>query len=761
VKTAAGRPPALDAGAAAIVHLASAESAGAVGADAPLAADPVQRARAFAEPLLAGQLLDTGEDAMAHADGVAAVLRDIGAAPALEAAAYLVYAGDYLQRPEEVVRKAFGPSYASLVTLTRQLVQVQRAARAAHTALDASARAEQTERVRKMLLAFSRDLRVVLLRLASRLQTMRWFASTRTPCPPMLATETQQVFAPLANRLGIWQVKWELEDLAFRMLQPEQYRQIARLVDQTRSEREGSVRAARERLQALLARHGIKADVQGRPKHLWSIWKKMQGKGLAFERVFDARALRVIVADVAACYAALARVHEALPLVDGEFDDYIARPKPNGYQSLHTVVRDEDGRPLEVQIRTRAMHEHAEHGVAAHWMYKEAGVKGYAGVVASGEFEEKVAEARKAVLRELLAWERDFAGQGGAADGGAAGGTGGGEAFADRIYVFTPQATIIDLPAGGTPVDFAYALHTELGHRCRGARVDGALVPLNTPLRSGQTVDIVTVKEGGPSLDWINPELGYLASPRARAKVRAWFNAQALAQTVARGREAVEKLLQREGRTALERDRLAEQLGFKNAEALFEVVGKDEFSLRTIENLLRPAEPAAPDESIALRPSRSTASGSRGGVLVVGMDSLLTSLARCCRPAPPDAIAGFVTRGKGVAVHRRDCSNLRQMAATSPERVIEVEWGRAAHDKPALYPLDVVVEAADRPGLLRDISEVFVKDKVNVTHVNTQSTRDRSSAHMTFTVEAPDTARLAHVLAQVRQVAGVRHARRK
>jgi GTP pyrophosphokinase len=761
VKTAAGRPPALDAGAAAIVHLASAESAGAVGADAPLAADPVQRARAFAEPLLAGQLLDTGEDALAHADGVAAVLRDIGAAPALEAAAYLVYAGDYLQRPEEVVRKAFGPSYASLVTLTRQLVQVQRAARAAHTALDASARAEQTERVRKMLLAFSRDLRVVLLRLASRLQTMRWFASTRTPCPPMLATETQQVFAPLANRLGIWQVKWELEDLAFRMLQPEQYRQIARLVDQTRSEREGSVRAARERLQALLARHGIKADVQGRPKHLWSIWKKMQGKGLAFERVFDARALRVIVADVAACYAALARVHEALPLVDGEFDDYIARPKPNGYQSLHTVVRDEDGRPLEVQIRTRAMHEHAEHGVAAHWMYKEAGVKGYAGVAASGDFEEKVAEARKAVLRELLAWERDFAGQGGAADGAAAGGAGGGEVFADRIYVFTPQATIIDLPAGGTPVDFAYALHTELGHRCRGARVDGALVPLNTPLRSGQTVDIVTVKEGGPSLDWINPELGYLASPRARAKVRAWFNAQAQAQTVARGREAVEKLLQREGRTAMERDRLAEQLGFKNAEALFEVVGKDEFSLRTIENLLRPAEPVAPDESIALRPSRSTASGARGGVLVVGMDSLLTSLARCCRPAPPDAIAGFVTRGKGVAVHRRDCSNLRQMAATSPERVIEVEWGRAAQDKPALYPLDVVVEAADRPGLLRDISEVFVKDKVNVTHVNTQSTRDRSSAHMTFTVEAPDTARLAHVLAQVRQVAGVRHARRK
>ena len=763
MKPADDPTPAPAAAVAAIVQLASAQAHDGAPGQAPgpeaaaeVAVDPVPRARAFAEPLLAGQALDTGEDALAHADGVAAVLRQIGAAPPLVAAAYLVYAGDYLQRPEEVVRKAFGPSAASLVTLTRQLVQVQRAARVGQAALQGGARAEQTERVRKMLLAFSRDLRVVLLRLASRLQTMRWYAASRTPCPPALATETQQVFAPLANRLGIWQVKWELEDLSFRFLQPEQYQAVARLVDQTRREREASVNAARERLEAVLARAGIRADVQGRPKHLYSIWKKMQGKGLAFERVFDARALRVIVDDVAACYAALARVHEAWVPVEGEFDDYVARPKPNGYQSLHTVVTDGDGRPLEVQIRTQAMHQHAEHGVAAHWMYKEAGVRGYAGVAASGAFEDQVAEARKAVLRELLAWERDFS----AADEGGAPGAEGGAVFADRIYVFTPQATIIDLPVGGTPVDFAYALHTELGHRCRGARVDGAMVPLNTPLRSGQSVEVISVKEGGPSLDWINPELGYLASPRAKAKVRAWFNAQALAQTVARGREAVEKLLQREGRTAIERDHLAEQLGFRNAEALYEVVGKDEFSLRTIENLLRPAEPAAADEAIALKPSRSEGGG-KGGVLVVGMDSLLTTLARCCRPAPPDAIAGFVTRGRGVAVHRRDCSNLRQMAATSPERVIEVEWGRPGGDRPAVYPLDVVVEAADRPGLLRDISEVFAKDKVNVTQVHTQSARDRSSAWMTFTVEAPDTGRLATVLAQVRQVPGVRHARRK
>ncbi|KPF50928.1 GTP pyrophosphokinase [beta proteobacterium AAP121] len=738
-------------GAAAIVHLASGElPAG--------AADPVQRARAFAEPLLAGQVLDTGEDAYAHADGTAEVLRHIGGGPALCAAAYLVYAGDFLQRPEEVVHKAFGESYASLVTLTRKLVQIQRAARTAQPG--EGLQGQQTERVRKMLLAFSRDLRVVLLRLASRLQTLRWHAASKLPCPEALATESLQVFAPLANRLGIWQIKWELEDLAFRFLQPQEYQRIAQLVDEKRAEREQGVAAAREALAALLAGAGLQADVQGRPKHLYSIWKKMQGKGLPFERVFDTRALRVVVDDVAACYMALARVHEAWAPVDGEFDDYIARPKPNGYQSLHTVVRGADGRPLEVQIRTRAMHEHAEHGVAAHWMYKEAGVKGYAGVSAAGDFEDRVAEARKAVLRELLAWERDFSAQGQAGQGGE-GAAAAQVVESDRIYVFTPQATIIDLPVGGTPVDFAYALHTDLGHRCRGAKVDGVMVPLGTPLQSGQTVEVVSVKEGGPSLDWLNPELRYLASPRAKAKVRAWFNAEQMAQTVARGREAVEKLLQRLGSTALERQALAERLGFKSAEALFEVVGKDEYSLRNIENLLKPSEPDPEDDKVQLHRSRAEAGGGRGGVLVVGMDSLLTTLGKCCRPAPPDAIRGFVTRGKGVAVHRADCSNLRQMAQTSPGRVIEVAWGQPGGDKAAVYPMDVVIEAADRGGLLRDIGEVFAKEKVNVTGVNTQSAKDGSTAWMTFTVEATDAARLGPVLAHLARVPGVRHARRR
>ncbi len=721
-------------------------ASGRVGVDPVV--DPVARARAFAEPLLDGQPLDTGEDALMHADGVADVLCMIGAAPALCAAAYLVYAGDYLARPEDTVRKAFGESYASLVTLTRKLVQIQRAARAAQ--IGGAQRGLQNERVRKMLLAFSRDLRVVLLRLASRLQTLRWFAADKRHCPPELAAESMEVFAPLANRLGIWQIKWELEDLSFRYLQPERYAEMARLVDQTRAEREASIAAARGQLAAALRAHGLQADVQGRPKHLYSIWKKMQGKGLGFAGVLDALALRVVVGSSGDCYAVLARVHEIWPMVDGEFDDYIAKPKPNGYQSLHTVVLCDDGRPLEVQIRTLQMHQHAEHGVAAHWMYKESNYGRGAGAPEEAA-DERIAAARLVVLRELLAWEREHTLLGAAP---------GSSTFDERIYVFTPQATLIDLPAGGTAVDFAYSLHTDLGHRCRGARVDGAMVPLTTPLQSGQTVEIVAAKEGGPSLDWLNADLGYLASPRARAKVRAWFNSEQQARTIARGRDQVEKLLQREGRTALERDALAEQLGFRNAEALFEVVGKDEFSLRNIANLLHPAD-LPPQNEIALRPARSEAGGGRGGVLVVGIDSLLTNLARCCRPAPPDAISGFVTRGKGVAVHRRDCSNLTHMAQSAPGRVIEVAWGAPTGNMTTVYPLEVIVEAADRPGLLRDISEVFAKDRINVTGVNTQSAKDRSRAWMTFTVEAADASRLTPVLTQIDRVAGVRHVRRK
>ncbi len=715
------------------------------------------RARAFAEPLISEEMLDSGENTLAHADAVAAILRSVGGSEAMQAASYLVHACVHLNKPQEVIAKAFGENFAALAVETTKLMRVQRLSRGAESSAHlVDDPAVQTENVRKMLLAFSRDLRVVMLRLASRLQTLRFHASSKTPVSERLARESLQVFAPLANRLGIWQIKWEMEDLSFRFLEPDTYKQVARLLDEKRAEREAGIEQLRSTLETELNAQGICATVQGRPKHIYSIVKKMRGKSLGFDQVFDVRALRVVVPTVPDCYAALSWVHAQFAPMADEFDDYIAKPKANGYQSLHTVVQPQrDGRmglPIEIQIRTQAMHDHAEHGVAAHWAYKEAGVKGYAGVTASGAYDAKIA-----VLRQLLAWERDLTGElrpRGLSDSGQV------DLLSDRIYVLTPDAAVVELPAGATPVDFAYSVHTSLGHRCRGARVDGVMVPLNTPLQNGQTVEVTTAKEGGPSRDWLNVDLGYLVSHRARAKARAWFNAMAMHTTIARGREAVEKLLQREGKTAVRLEDLASQLGFKSADDLFEVVGKEEFSLRSIETLLRPPEPVLPqDDFLLLKKSRSTEKSPKGGVLVVGIDSLMTQLAKCCKPAPPDPIIGFVTRGKGVSIHRADCSNLREMAARNGERVIEVQWGGDTKEGAAVYPVDVAVEAADRQGLLRDISEVFAKEKMNVVGVQTQSVK--GTAWMTFTVEIADSARMARVLGVVAEVVGVRSARRR
>ena len=755
----------------------------------PIEITEIERARAFAQPLIAQETLDTGENTLAHADAVSHILKEIGGSVAMQASSYLVYACEHLNKPGDVIAKAFGDNLAALAVETNKLVKVQRMARLAKSTDGrlpsanpmAQTAAAQTENVRKMLLAFSKDLRVVMLRLASRLQTLRHFAATKLSVAPSLARESLQVFAPLANRLGIWEIKWELEDLSFRFLEPDVYKNVAVLLDAKRTEREAAVQQLQAQVRAALAAQSIAATVQGRPKHIYSIVKKMRGKSLAFEQLYDIRALRIIVPDVPACYAALSWVHSVFQPLNNEFNDYIARPKANGYQSLHTIVREYDphapplrgslppegavplwggpaagrvsGQPIEFQIRTQAMHDHAEHGVAAHWAYKEAGVKGYAGVSASGEYDAKIA-----VLRQLLAWERDLSGSSIQGTQGAA--------FDDRIYVLTPEAAIVELPQGATAVDFAYSVHTNLGHRCRGAKVDGAMVPLNTPLKNGQTVEVTVVKEGGPSRDWLNAELGYLTSHRARAKVRAWFNAQSTQETVAKGREAVEKLLQREGKTAIKLDDLAAQLGFNAADDLFEVVGKDEFSLRQIEMVLRPPEPQAPlDNAPLLRKPKNLDPSAKGGLLVVGVDSLMTQLAKCCKPAPPDAISGFVTRGKGVSVHRADCSNLREMMAKNGERVIEVAWGAPLVSSGAqasanpVYPVDVAIEAADRQGLLRDISEVFTKEKMNVIGVQTQSVKD--TAWMTFTVEVADSGRLHKVLGLVGDLAGVRSARRR
>ena len=710
------------------------------------------QARAFAQPLLVAQDLDSGENVLAHADGMAAILRDMGGDEGLQACAYLVYASEHLQRPQETLARAFGPDHARLAQSVTQLNALQRQARASDQAYGSAGARNQHENIRRMLLAFSRDLRVVLVRLASRLQTLRHHAQTRTPPGGTLAQETLQVFAPLANRLGIWQIKWELEDLAFRSLEPETYHQVAQWLEEKRTEREQYLHDLRVSLLAALAAQGIDADIQARPKHIYSIVKKMRGKSLNFEQIFDIRALRVVVDTVPQCYTVLSWVHEHFQPIVEEYDDYIARPKANGYQSLHTVVRDAQSRPIEVQIRTREMHDHAEHGVAAHWAYKEAGTKGYAGVSATSAYDAKIA-----VLRQLLAWQSELS----QPRGGSASEVSPADIeLDDRIYVLTPDAAIVDLPSGSTAVDFAYSVHTDLGHRCRGARVDGVMVPLTTPLQNGQTVEIVSAKEGGPSRDWLNPELGFLASPRARNKVRAWFNAQATRVTIARGRDMVEKLLQREGKTAVKLEDLAGQLGFKSADDFFEVVGKDEFSLRSVEAVLRPSAAAMePDDVVRLRIARQTNAPSRSGVLVVGVDSLLTQLARCCKPAPPDDIRGFVTRGKGVSIHRLGCPSLTQLLLREPGRDIEVQWGQPRAGEDRLYPVDVQVIALDRPTLLRDISEIFARDKIPVTGV--QSQLIKGQALMTFTLQTPDTARLAKVLQSVAEVKGVRTARRR
>jgi len=713
--------------------------------------DVLVRARAFAEPFLSSEYLDTGENMLEHADAVASILDTMSGGNDVKAASYLVYACPHLSRPREVIAKTFGDEFASLAVETNKLVEVQRISRTAASSaqLQDDPRA-QTENVRKMLLAFSKDLRVIMLRLASRLQTLRYFASAKKEVPAVLAKESLQVFAPLANRLGIWDIKWELEDLSFRYLEPDTYKQIAKLLHEKRAEREHNMHDLRLQLQTELATQKVHASVQGRPKHIYSIVKKMRGKSLDFSQVFDIRAMRVIVSNVADCYAALSWVHSRYVPIASEFDDYIAKPKSNGYQSLHTVVRDDQSRPIEIQIRTQAMHDHAEHGVAAHWAYKEAGARGYVGVSANSDYDAKIA-----VLRQLLAWEREMSTEA----SGVLSQSGTDALFEDRIYVLTPNAAIVELPKGATPIDFAYTVHTNLGHRCRGAKADGVMVPLNTPLQNGQTVEISTVKEGAPSRDWLNAELGFLVSHRARSKVKAWFNAQITHESIAKGREAVEKLLQREGKTALKLEDLASDLGFKSAEALFEIVGKDEYSLRNIEVFLRPPEPVMqPDDFVLLKKSRAVPSKSQSGVLVVGVDSLLTQLSKCCRPAPPDPISGYVTRGKGVSIHRDDCRNFQSLVARNGERVIEVRWGIQKPGETLLYPVEVSIEASDRQGLLRDISEVFAKEKMNVVGVQSQSVK--GTAWMTFTVEVSDASLLKKVLQTVKSVVGVGRVKR-
>ena len=671
----------------------------------------IARALEVAEPLYAGQVLSTGEPVWAHALGLAGNLAAVGVDATARAAGVLFAAPKYLGESDGLSQQ-FGEEVAALATGVERLYQLRLATRGTPS--------EQNEILRKMVLGMAEDVRVVLIRLASRTQTLRWFSKNVTEERAAYARETLDIYAPLANRLGVWQLKWELEDLSFRFLEPELYKRIAGMLDEKRLEREQYIAGAMKTLAQELGAVGVTAQITGRPKHIYSIWNKMRGKSLDFSEVYDVRALRVIVPEVKDCYSALGVVHNLWQPIPKEFDDYISRPKGNLYQSLHTAVMGPRGRTLEVQIRTEEMHRQAEYGVAAHWQYKEK-------AKASKQFEQKVAW-----LRQLLAWREEVPIKKPELD--------------DVIYVLTPQGRVLDLPAGSTPIDFAYALHTDLGHRCRGARVDGHIVKLDTPLASGQRVEIVAAKTGGPSRDWLNPERGFVHSARARHKIRQWFNAKALAETVAAGRAAVEKELRREGATHVSLESLATKLGFAKPDEMFAAVARDEVNLRQLQVALKGAEtpPVAPPEI-----RKKKAAAGKASMLVVGMGGLATQLAKCCKPVPPDAIRGFVTRGKGVSIHREDCAGLKRLTEEHPERVMETAWG----ETDSVYTVDMAVTATDRRGLLRDIGDALAREKINVTAVRTQTREEL--AFMRFTFDVANVAQLQRALALVRQLKGV------
>jgi GTP pyrophosphokinase len=703
----------------------------------------LEHAKALLAPLLEGERMLSGEDAMSHAQAVAAICGNLGLDELAQSAAFLATALWLKPKEADAFVRQFSPSLAALAQQVVQLFKLQTIARevsvGAGKKLPGRQVAQRIDTLRRMLLAMAPDIRVVLIRLASRLQSLRWYAQSKQPVPAGFAQETLAVYAPLANRLGIWQLKWEMEDLAFRFAQPEIYKAIATNLEEKRVEREGFIDSAMRRLQEALAAARIDAKLAGRPKHIYSIHNKMKAKGLQIDGLMDLRAVRVLVSDTKDCYAALGVVHQLWTPIPREFDDYIARPKANGYQSLHTVVLTDAGKPLEVQIRTHEMHQHAEYGVAAHWRYKEG--------TAASNADEKIAW-----LRQLLAWKDDVAQN--LTD----------EHWQitdedDRIFVLTPNGRVVELPRDATPIDFAYHVHTDVGHRCRGAKVNGVMVPLNTPLHTGETVEIVTDKkvDAGPSRDWLNLELGFARSQRTRAKVRAWFNALEHDQAVADGRDLIEKLLQKIGRTAINQADLAARLGYEKPEDLYIAASKPEFNTHSVEDAFAQKKEDDPDALILARVENlsDAKKQTKGSVLVVGVD-VLTQLARCCKPTPPDAIGGFVTRGKGVSIHRASCSNFQNLVRKDPGRVIECAWGNA---KDASYAVDVRVRAVDRQGLLRDISEVFAKERINVTAVNTQSAK--GEARMLFTVQVSDAKQLERAITNLADVKGVYEAKRR
>ncbi|MGK4359537.1 GTP diphosphokinase [Ectopseudomonas chengduensis] len=640
------------------------------------------------------------------------------------------------------VHQRFGPVVAKLIEGVLRMAAISASINPRESVVVGSQ--TQVENLRKMLVAMVDDVRVALIKLAERTCAIRAVKEADEEKRQRVAREVFDIYAPLAHRLGIGHIKWELEDLSFRYLEPEQYKQIAKLLHERRLDREQYINDAMAHLRQELEATGIKADISGRAKHIYSIWRKMQRKGLQFSQIYDVRAVRVLVPEVRDCYTTLGIVHTLWRHIPKEFDDYIANPKENGYRSLHTAVLGPEGKVLEVQIRTHAMHEEAELGVCAHWRYKGTDVKS-----GSNHYEEKISW-----LRQVIEWHEELGDIGGLAEQLRV------DIEPDRVYVFTPDGHAIDLPKGATPLDFAYRVHTEIGHNCRGAKINGRIVPLTYSLQTGEQVEIITSKHGTPSRDWLNPNLGYVTTSRARAKIVHWFKLQDRDQNVAAGKQLLERELARLALVGADFDKLAEKANLKTAEDLFAALGAGDVRLAHAVNLAQQLlEPERGNEQLELIPRKAQGfkPGKRGDIQIQGVGNLLTQMAGCCQPLPGDPIVGYITLGRGVTIHRQDCPTALQQTAREPERMIQVSWGPVPVQT---YPVEIVIKAYDRSGLLRDVTQVLLNEKLNVLAVNTRSNKEDNTASMSITVEIPGLDALGRLLARIGQLPNIIEARR-
>ena len=679
--------------------------------------------------------LDTGETQVRHLLCTADILAGLRMDADTLITALLNGCPGRLEVGEEQLKAQFGPGIARMVGDLDRIAQIANV----DAVIAAKDRHEHEENLRRLLLGIAEDVRVVLVVLAERLNLMRSIKDLDAGRRCEIAEDTRRVYAPLANRLGVWQIKWELEDLSLRYLEPDEYKRIAKRLDGRRAERESFIDDAIATLNERFAAAGIRVDISGRPKHIYSIWRKMQRKKVDIEQIFDLRAVRVLVEDIASCYAALGIVHGLWKHIPREFDDYIATPKGNMYQSLHTAVVGPEDKPLEVQIRTRDMHKHAELGVAAHWAYKES------------KQQDAAFQRRVVLMRNWLELKHE------GADGGDFMERFKSEFHPVHVYVLTPQSKVVELPMGATALDFAYAIHSEVGNRCRGAKVDGSIVSLNQPLVSGQRVEILTRKNAAPSRDWLSPHRGYLKTARARNRVRQWFKQQDFDHYVDTGRSLLDKELARlqiEEKPQIEK--LCRGYNFPKGEDLLAALGRDEVPLGQVARKV--GKPGVEEHKEPVQKLKTPSPDKRrppghSAVIVEGVEDLMTQLAQCCKPVPYDPIVGFVTRGRGVAVHRYDCANLVKMRSQEKERLIDVHWADQGVD--ATYPVDLLLIAGDRKGLLRDTSSVFSDEGVDVVGVNTASDRNKDRATMRFTVEVKDVAQLDRVLANLRRIPDV------